>query len=226
MANATFIDYDPFGSKKALAHPKNKGSVKMMNGGIYTGYQVEDTFCLDDEEDVCIQKFSFYEITDSENIKEDPQRLFHQGVIPFNRYGYPDRENDRIISMLNYEDILYNYTVHFDFNLPASMFKTKADAPKSNLYVNGFEWRVVKWNDEPSNGVVWHPNVYSNSTWEMNLTDFKWREKTFIEYTFPHVQKTVVIATASNLIHLPVKEFENIFAQVKETYPDFEIVDD
>jgi hypothetical protein len=148
----------------------------MMNGGVYTGYEVEDSICLDDDEDICIQKLTFYEITDSQNITDDPERLFHNGVIPWNRYGIPDRANQRLINILDYEDILYSYTIHFDFNFPASMFEVGKVVPKSSLYINGFEKSLIKYINEPNNGIVWNDNVNFNSTWKLNITDLKWKE--------------------------------------------------
>jgi hypothetical protein len=39
--------------------------------------------------------------------------------------------------MLDYEDILFNSTLHFDFNFPSQMFASVESAPKSEVYFNG-----------------------------------------------------------------------------------------
>jgi hypothetical protein len=60
--------------------------------------------------------------------------------------------------MLDYEDILFNSTLHFDFNLPVKMFTSYEAAPKSQIFFNGLDTSEIRWVDEPGQGVLWYEN--------------------------------------------------------------------
>jgi hypothetical protein len=58
--------------------------------------------------------------------------------------------------MLDYEDILFNSTLHFDFNFPVKMFMNVDVAPKSYVYFNGIEKSRIRFVQESGEGVVWN----------------------------------------------------------------------
>lgn len=127
--------------------------------------------------------------------------------------------------MLDYEDILYNSTIMFDFNLPSKMFISRETTPKSKVYFNGIDKDSIKYVREPGQGVVWFNNTLDSSWWQFNVTDFKWREASVVKNSYPPPQLKAVISTALNAIELPVQEFENFCIALKVEHPDFEVTD-
>ena len=166
------------------------------------GQLISDHFCLDDDEDICMERFQFYEVHDFDGgyggdrykAAEDSHPIFSQGsfkydgVIPFNNYNTKNHPNQRIVNMLDFEDVLFNYTVHFDFNFPSFMFKKDSKhIPTSKVFFNGINARRIRYALEDGEGVVWNKNTEPESTWKLNITDFKWREDSMIHYTFPKI---------------------------------------
>jgi len=60
LANSTAIMYDPSISRRSKVHLKQLGTIEMENNSSYSGNKVEDDLCLDDDEDICVQNFSFF----------------------------------------------------------------------------------------------------------------------------------------------------------------------
>ena len=83
----------------------------MENEASYYGNLVEDDLCLDDDADICVQNFSFYCATQSQNVKIDERNIKYDGVIPLNRNGMPELANQRLVNLLQFEDILSNSTL-------------------------------------------------------------------------------------------------------------------
>ena len=73
-------------------------------------------------------------------------KIRQQGVVPFNKFETLKYPNHRLVNLLDYEDILYNSTLHFDFNLPTKLFTSVESAPKSKIYFNGIEKRVIQYS--------------------------------------------------------------------------------
>ena len=149
LANATAITYDASISRRSKIHTKQIDTIFMENNSSYVGNLVEDDLCLDDDEDICVQNFSFYEVTDAKNIQIGKDDLRYNGVIPFNRHGMPYLSNQRIVNLLDYEDILSNSTIMFDFNFPSKMFVSIEATPKSKVYFNGIDKKSIKYVNEP-----------------------------------------------------------------------------
>jgi len=107
MANGTFIDYTP--NYRAMIHKDWASTCTLVNGGSYSGDLTQDVMCLDDDEDICIENFSFYHITGNTNLKVS--KIDYKGVIPFNKYGSVLYPNQRLVNILDYEDIFSNSTM-------------------------------------------------------------------------------------------------------------------
>ena len=110
--------------------------------------------------------------------------------------------------MLYYEEIIYNSTIHFDFNFPAKMFQSVEMAPKSQIFFNGIDKREIRWYYEEDQGVMWNQNIQDESVWEFPITDFKLKEKTIIKMTYPEIPKTAILSSTDNFISLPINDFE------------------
>lgn len=77
-------------------------------------------------------------------------------MIPFNKYESRNYSNRRLVNMLDYEDILFNSTLHFDFNFPVKMFTSVETAPKSQVFFNGLDIPEIRFSNEPGQGVLWY----------------------------------------------------------------------
>ena len=159
MANGTAIEYDQLDSESVVLHSNYTNNVNVSDNSTYSGYLVEDNLCLDDEDEVCVERYSFYQVEEYVN-NSGPVRqnsnTRQEGVIPFNKYGSIKYPNQRIVNLLDYEDILFNSTLHFDFNFPTKMFTSVESAPKSKVYFNGINSKEIKYEFEANQGVMWY----------------------------------------------------------------------
>lgn len=221
-ANGTVINYDPFKSNTALIHTDDKENITLYDNTTYEGYLVEDNLCLDSDEDICVERYQFFDVEDKINFTSDPNiKIVPDGVIPLNQFDSLRYPNRRLVNLLEYEDILFNSTLHFDFNLPIKMFMSSEVAPKSYVYFNGIEKSKIRFVDELGEGVVWNLNADADSYWMVNVTDFKWKESTIVRYTYPEQQLVGVLSSSLNSIGLPAFEFENFVIALQMKYPDF-----
>ena len=106
MANATAIDYVAENSHKEVIHNDMQETVALSQGGYYKGRLVTDSICLDDDEDICIQHFTFWNILNSTMVPQGKVKC--KGVIPFNMFKHDSDPNEQMISVLDYEDIFSN----------------------------------------------------------------------------------------------------------------------
>ena len=97
----------------------------------------------------------------------------------------PNLSNQRIVNLFDYEDILSNSTIMFDFNFPSKLFVSVEETPKSHVFFNGIDKKKIKYVAEPGQGVVWYNNTLNNSWWQFNITDFKWKEASVVKFTYP-----------------------------------------
>lgn len=71
-ANGTVIDYEPFKSNSALIHTNDRENVSLFDNTTYEGYLVEDDLCLDSEEDICVERYQFFDLEEKINFTYDP----------------------------------------------------------------------------------------------------------------------------------------------------------
>jgi hypothetical protein len=67
LANGTVIDYDPHSSNTARMHLRRESNITLFDNSTYTGYEVEDGLCLDDDDDICVARYSFFDFTEKIN---------------------------------------------------------------------------------------------------------------------------------------------------------------
>lgn len=77
-------------SKDSSVHDDKPGTVVHAFGS-FEGNYTEDNICLEQEENTCVDYFTFVEV-DWTNFKID-SGVKMGGVIPFNRYGFPENRD-------------------------------------------------------------------------------------------------------------------------------------
>ena len=55
-------------------------TISMENEATYTGKRVQDTLCLDDDDDICVMHYGFYDILTSDGVTNKLQ----DGVVNLN----------------------------------------------------------------------------------------------------------------------------------------------
>lgn len=89
------------------------------------------------------------------------------------------------------------------------------------MYMNGINTTQINYAWETEQGIVWNHNVKNASTWELNITDFKWKERSIMPVNTSFFfdededeeaknQTTVVFASAYRGIKLPSLMFNNL----------------
>ena len=87
MANGTAISYTPITGHEgrgAWVDENITKTITMENNSQYVGTRVQDTLCLDDNDDICVMHFGFYDVTNSKAITDKTQ----DGVVNLNNYGF------------------------------------------------------------------------------------------------------------------------------------------
>jgi hypothetical protein len=67
LANGTAISYIQEASNTKTIHNWTK-PILMENKSQYVGNYVEDNLCLDDDTNICVEKFGFFNIINSTNV--------------------------------------------------------------------------------------------------------------------------------------------------------------
>jgi len=163
LANGTCISYDPTMSKRSTINTRWTQTVSMEQEGSFFGRMVQDDLCLDDDQDICIEHFNFFNTIEEQQLEK--YSIDYDGVIPFNRYGMPITPNDRLVNVLDFEDILSNGTMQLDLSLPPSMFVSAETAPVSKVILNGADVNLIKYKHEEGQGVLYRNNTLENSLW-------------------------------------------------------------
>ena len=90
LANGTAIDYNSTNSKESVVHFDQPDTVSHAFG-TFEGNYTEDTICMEHSQDTCVSGFPFMNV-DWKDYKID-SGVNMGGVIPFNRFGFPDQSN-------------------------------------------------------------------------------------------------------------------------------------
>jgi hypothetical protein len=221
LANGTVIEYNAEESHRATIHDNWKQNVTLGNGGYLTGRVVTDGVCLDDDEDICIENFTFLNSKEETHTNMPEYSIDFTGVIPFNRYDFKKNANSRLVPMLDYEDIFTNSTMQMDLNFPSDMFQSAESAPKSRLTLNGVDNENIRWSDWPGQGITLNKNTANNSIWQVGISDMKWREQTIVKLAYPSQHAVANISTITPDIVMPVSSFENFGMALRIMQPDF-----
>ena len=123
-------------------------TITMENKAKYVGKRVMDTLCLDDNDEICVMHFGFYDVMSSTAINNKRQ----DGVINFNQYGF---NPDKLVQFLDDEEIFSNSTIQIDLSFPCKMFASADCNQKSLMVFNGINRKNVKYEYERGQGVVW-----------------------------------------------------------------------
>ena len=60
LANGTAIEYSALNSKRATVHDEWVETISTSRVGNFKTRAVDDLFCLDDDEDICVENFTFF----------------------------------------------------------------------------------------------------------------------------------------------------------------------
>ena len=94
LANGTAIKYNYTESKDYKLTDDDEVTIVDALGK-YEGKYGQDTVCLEEFQDTCIDEYPF--VIADWNIKKEDSDLKAEGVIGFNRYGIPENSNRQLI---------------------------------------------------------------------------------------------------------------------------------
>jgi len=114
QANGTAIQYEGSKSESFIEIEQEEKEVRVeLLDGFIMGKNVTDQICLDKNEDICIDQFTFTMATDIEYPKVIT--IETGGVIPFNNYKMTDSPNMRLVTALNTVSEFSHKTLQLDF---------------------------------------------------------------------------------------------------------------